>query len=100
MLVAMKWVEPISTTSSTSCRLSKRCLQQNSEKIYLYGKSRGGMMTYQALRDGFPARAAATVGAFTDLEAMLRKPEWGKMEKRSGRIWRSKERKSPSGVQP
>lgn len=51
----------------------------DSEKIYLYGESRGGMMTYQALRDGFPARAAATVGAFTDLEAMLRKPEWGKM---------------------
>ena len=47
-------------------------------RIYLYGESRGGMMTYQALRDGFPARAAAVVGAFTDLEAMFRNPEWAK----------------------
>jgi dipeptidyl aminopeptidase/acylaminoacyl peptidase len=45
-------------------------------RIYLYGESRGGMMTYQALRDGFPARAAAVVGAFTDLDAMLADPEW------------------------
>lgn len=47
--------------------------------IYLYGESRGGMMTYQAIRDGFPARAAAVVGAFTDLDAMLEKPEWKKV---------------------
>ena len=32
---------------------------------FLYGESRGGMMVLQALRDGFEARAAATVGAFT-----------------------------------
>jgi dipeptidyl aminopeptidase/acylaminoacyl peptidase len=36
--------------------------------LFLYGESRGGMMTLQALRDGFPARAAAIVGVFTDLE--------------------------------
>jgi dipeptidyl aminopeptidase/acylaminoacyl peptidase len=36
--------------------------------MFLYGESRGGMMVLQALRDGFPARAAAIVGAFTDLE--------------------------------
>jgi dipeptidyl aminopeptidase/acylaminoacyl peptidase len=29
------------------------------------------MMVYQALRDGFPARAAAVWGAFTDLDALL-----------------------------
>jgi dipeptidyl aminopeptidase/acylaminoacyl peptidase len=45
-------------------------------RLYLYGESRGGMMTYQAIRDGFPARAAAVVGAFTDLDSMLEKPEW------------------------
>jgi dipeptidyl aminopeptidase/acylaminoacyl peptidase len=39
---------------------------------FLYGESRGGMMTLQALRDGFPARAAAIVGAFTDLEQLLK----------------------------
>jgi dipeptidyl aminopeptidase/acylaminoacyl peptidase len=41
------------------------------ENIFLYGHSRGGMMTYQALRDGAAVRAAATVGGFTDLEATI-----------------------------
>jgi dipeptidyl aminopeptidase/acylaminoacyl peptidase len=40
-------------------------------QLYLYGESRGGMMVYQALRDGFPARAAAVYGGFTDMDAML-----------------------------
>ena len=39
-----------------------------SDAMFLYGESRGGMMALQALRDGFPARAAAVVGTFTDLE--------------------------------
>ena len=38
--------------------------------VFLYGESRGGMMTYQAIRDGFPANAAAVLGAFTYLEIM------------------------------
>lgn len=46
------------------------------DRLYLYGESRGGMMVYQAIRDGFPARAAAVFGAFTDLEAMLADPRW------------------------
>lgn len=46
------------------------------DRLYLYGESRGGMMVYQALRDGFPARAAAVVGAFSDLERMLAVPRW------------------------
>jgi len=53
-------------------------------RIYLYGESRGGMMVYQALRDGFPARAAAVVGGFADMEAMLADPQWGKA---SEAIW-------------
>jgi dipeptidyl aminopeptidase/acylaminoacyl peptidase len=40
--------------------------------LFLYGESRGGMMTLQALRDGFPTRAAAIVGVFTDLEQYLK----------------------------
>src|SRR5687767_10577133 len=31
--------------------------------VFLYGESRGGMMVFQAIRDGFAARAAATLGA-------------------------------------
>ena len=46
------------------------------DRVYLYGESRGGMMVYQALRDGFPARAAAVVGAITDLHGMLANPKW------------------------
>jgi dipeptidyl aminopeptidase/acylaminoacyl peptidase len=44
----------------------------DSSKMFLFGESRGGMMVLQALRDGFRARAAAIVGAFTDLEQYLR----------------------------
>ena len=45
------------------------------DAIYLYGESRGGMMTFQAIRDGAPVRAAATVGAFTDLDTLFRGDE-------------------------
>jgi dipeptidyl aminopeptidase/acylaminoacyl peptidase len=54
----------------------RRMPNADMDRLYLYGESRGGMMVYQALRDGFPARAAAVVGAFTDLEAMLANPQW------------------------
>jgi dipeptidyl aminopeptidase/acylaminoacyl peptidase len=40
-------------------------------RLYLVGESRGGAMVYMALRDGFPAKAAAVWGAFTDLEPLL-----------------------------
>jgi dipeptidyl aminopeptidase/acylaminoacyl peptidase len=41
------------------------------DALFLLGESRGGMMTYQAIRDGFPARAAVTWGAFTDFNALI-----------------------------
>jgi dipeptidyl aminopeptidase/acylaminoacyl peptidase len=40
-------------------------------RVYLSGESRGGMMVYQALRDQFPAKAAAVWGAFTDLGPLV-----------------------------
>jgi dipeptidyl aminopeptidase/acylaminoacyl peptidase len=43
----------------------------DASRVFLAGESRGGMMVYQALRDGFPARAAAVWGAFTDLAPLL-----------------------------
>jgi dipeptidyl aminopeptidase/acylaminoacyl peptidase len=43
--------------------------------VYLYGESRGGMMALQAIRDGAAVRAAATVGAFTDLDTLFRDDE-------------------------
>jgi len=43
----------------------------DASRVYLSGESRGGMMVYQALRDRFPARAAAVWGAFTDLASVI-----------------------------
>lgn len=43
----------------------------DAKNLFLLGESRGGMMTFQALRNGFPARAAATYGAFTDLGRLI-----------------------------
>ena len=34
----------------------------DAQDLYLLGESRGGMMVLQAIRDGFPARAAAIYG--------------------------------------
>lgn len=42
------------------------------DNLFLYGESRGGVMSLLAMRDGFPARAAATFGAITDLAAYLK----------------------------
>jgi dipeptidyl aminopeptidase/acylaminoacyl peptidase len=41
------------------------------DNLFLAGESRGGMMTFQMLRERFPVRAAATWGAFTDLDALI-----------------------------
>lgn len=72
------------------------------ERLFLYGESRGGMMVYQAIRDGFPARAAAVVGAYTDqAEVLQTQPQfqplaeslWGRtnwdaaLERRSAIRW-------------
>ena len=43
----------------------------DASRVYLSGESRGGMMVYQALRDQFPAKAAAVWGAFTDLGPLI-----------------------------
>ncbi len=43
----------------------------DTKNVFLYGESRGGMMTFQAVRDGFPAKAAATYGGFTDFDELI-----------------------------
>lgn len=52
-------------------RLAKSLPDVDTERVYLYGESRGGMMVFQAIRDGAEVAAAATVGAFTDLDSLL-----------------------------
>ena len=54
-------------------------------RVYLYGESRGGMMTLQCLRDQVPVRAAAVVGAFTDLDSLLAGDE--RSRGAAGHIW-------------
>jgi dipeptidyl aminopeptidase/acylaminoacyl peptidase len=39
--------------------------------LFMYGESRGGMMTYQAVKRDFPVNAAAVFGGFTDLEGVI-----------------------------
>jgi len=43
----------------------------DSNNLFLYGESRGGIMTYLALRRNFPAQAAAVFGATSNLENYL-----------------------------
>ncbi len=43
----------------------------DAENLFMYGESRGGMMTYQAVRRKFPMRAAAVFGAFTSLQDLV-----------------------------
>ena len=56
----------------------------DASRLYLAGESRGGAMVYMALRDGFPAKAAAVWGAFTDLESLLAS---GPMAQAGAAIW-------------
>ena len=41
------------------------------DNLFMYGESRGGMMTYQAIKNALPIRAASVVGAFTDLQELV-----------------------------
>jgi len=43
----------------------------DTNNLFMYGASRGGMMTYQAIKRAFPIKAAAVIGAFTDLQELI-----------------------------
>ena len=69
--------------------------------LFLYGESRGGVMTYLAMKRNFPANAAAVYGAFTDMEALIKeRPEvyrpqlltriWPDFDSRKDEIFRSR----------
>jgi dipeptidyl aminopeptidase/acylaminoacyl peptidase len=69
--------------------------------MFLYGESRGGMMTYLAMKKSFPANAAAVYGAFTDMETLIKdrpqvyppqvlKQIWPEFESRKEEILRSR----------
>jgi dipeptidyl aminopeptidase/acylaminoacyl peptidase len=58
----------------------------DTRNVFLYGESRGGVMAFMAARDGFPANAVATFGAFTDLDAYIRSAG-PQLEALSRQIW-------------
>jgi len=51
--------------------LARSLAYVDTNNMFMYGESRGGMMTYQAVRRGFPVNAAATFGAFTDAQELV-----------------------------
>jgi dipeptidyl aminopeptidase/acylaminoacyl peptidase len=48
--------------------LASKFANADSSNMFLYGESRGGVMTLEALHEHVPVNAAVTVGAFTDLQ--------------------------------
>lgn len=59
----------------------------DSENLFLYGESRGGIMTYLALKRNFPANAAAVFGAITNLENYQKENEKDLSPKVLKQIW-------------
>ena len=55
------------------------------DRVYLYGESRGGVMALMALKQGFPARAAAVYGAITDMAPYL--AEGGAYRRLGAVVW-------------
>jgi dipeptidyl aminopeptidase/acylaminoacyl peptidase len=53
--------------------------------VFMYGESRGAMMTYQAIRERYPMRAAAAYGGFTDLRPLA--APGGKFARATQAIW-------------
>ncbi len=51
--------------------LAKSLGYVDANNLFMYGESRGGMMTYLAVRKGFPLNAAAVFGALTDLRELV-----------------------------
>jgi dipeptidyl aminopeptidase/acylaminoacyl peptidase len=44
----------------------------DTNNLFMYGESRGGVMTYLAIRRKFPVNAAAVFGAFTNMEEVFK----------------------------
>jgi dipeptidyl aminopeptidase/acylaminoacyl peptidase len=69
--------------------------------LFLYGESRGGVMTFLAMKKNYPANAAAVYGAFTDMDALIKerpqvyRPQmlnqiWPEFDTRKEEIFRSR----------
>jgi dipeptidyl aminopeptidase/acylaminoacyl peptidase len=69
--------------------------------LFLFGESRGGVMTFFAIKKNFPANAAAVFGAFTDLEVLIKdrpevyKPQmlnqlWPNFDSRKDEVFKSR----------
>lgn len=57
--------------------LLKKIKNGDNDNVFMLGESRGGIMTYQAIRYQYPLKAAATIGAITDLAKYVEEQNWG-----------------------
>lgn len=57
----------------------------DASRLFLYGESRGGIMTLLAAREGFPARAAAVYGTITDFGRFI--AEGAPARAQAAQIW-------------
>ena len=57
----------------------------DTSNLFMFGESRGGIMTLELLKNNFPVKAAATIGAITDFWAY--KDEMKGIETFSRKIW-------------
>lgn len=61
----------------------------DASNLFMYGESRGGFMTYLAVKNDFPVKAAAVFGAITDMGAYLEANSQGPAQSRIApeKIW-------------
>lgn len=57
----------------------------DSNSVFMYGESRGGIMTLLSCKANMPIKAAATFGAITDMADYLQRREWE--AKSASKIW-------------
>lgn len=67
----------------------------DTKNLFIYGESRGGIMTYLALRQQFPANAASVFGAVTNMEAYLSDNVKAFTPKALNQIWTDFEKNKP-----
>ncbi len=69
-------IHDVNALAATAAQLS----EADPQNIFLYGQSRGGMMVYEALRAGFPARAAVVNSGVSNAGAFTERPDAKEME--------------------
>ena len=69
-------VHDVNALAATAAQLP----EADTHNLFLYGQSRGGMMVFEALRAGFPARAAVSNSGVSDAGGYRDRPDAKEME--------------------